>query len=441
MNVVMPLNMYACCKCATEVQAQMWFGRCPTCGGINTMRLGGAVAPKQTEAKPKRKLPPQFHRPKIDRSLQVQPEPEHTNLPWIDVTVRKMKEALESLRFSANMLSSALTPNSALLRFQGNARFTVDAINRKRSELLTTYGLNVISVHPEPGAISLAVARPEREIVTIESVWDRWQPHGTDTCNTKLAIGVRESDGSILFLEPETKHAPHTLIAGSTGSGKSVLMQNLLLSIAQTNTPKQAEIILIDPKLGVDYFAFDGLPHMKRDAITEQGLARQTMVNLVNEMERRYREHFKPARVANLAAYNAKVEPSKRLPVIWLIHDEFSEWMMIDEYKQSISNVVSRLGVKARAAGIYLIFAAQRPDANVMPMQLRANLGNRLILRVDSTGTSEIALGESGAEQLLGRGHMIAKLDGEPGLQFAQVPYVNVDAIDVTKYDENKRTP
>jgi S-DNA-T family DNA segregation ATPase FtsK/SpoIIIE len=88
------------------------------------------------------------------------------------------------------------------------------------------------------------------------------------------------------------------------------------------------------------------------------------------------------------------------------------------------------LGVKARAAGIFLFFAAQRPDAGVMPMQLRANLGNRLILKVDSEGTSEIALGEKGAENLLGKGHLAAKLDGEMGLVYAQVPFVKPDFIE-----------
>jgi len=86
---------------------------------------------------------------------------------------------------------------------------------------------------------------------------------------------------------------------------------------------------------------------------------------------------------------------------------------------------VGRLGVKARAAGISLVFAAQRPDANVMPMQLRANLGNRLVLRVDSEGTSEISLGEKGAERLLGKGHLAAKLEGAPEIVFGQVPFVS----------------
>src|SRR5207248_5132112 len=95
----------------------------------------------------------------------------------------------------------------------------------------------------------------------------------------------------------------------------------------------------------------------------------------------------------------------------------------------AIEREAQRLGIKARAAGIYLVFAAQRPDANVMPMQLRANLGNRLVLRVDGEGTSEIALGEKGAERLLGKGHLAAKLEGSPEIIFGQVPFVDSDFL------------
>jgi len=104
--------------------------------------------------------------------------------------------------------------------------------------------------------------------------------------------------------------------------------------------------------------------------------------------------------------------------------------MLDDDYKENVSNVVSSLGVMARAAGIFLVFAAQRPDANIMPMQLRTNLGNRLVLRVDGEGTSEIALGEKGAERLLGKGHLAAKIEGESGLITAQVPLVTSAQIE-----------
>lgn len=342
---------------------------------------------------------------------------------WLTRTATKTKAALQQLQFQAKIVQSALTPNSALVKFAGSAQLTVDQIIRRRSELLTTFGLNVISVRPEPGAITLAIERPQRRLVDVGQLWSTWNPSCEGWGNQDLLIGIREYDGTPLLLSPGRLHAPHTLIAGSTGSGKSVLLQNILLAIAATNSPQQARIMLIDPKQGVDFFAFDGLAHLDGKVIDDQEQAAARLGELVIEMDRRY-SRFKESRVPNLASYNAKVPVSERLPTIWLIHDEFAEWMLIDEYKQAVATTVQRLGVKARAAGIHLIFAAQRPDANVMPMQLRANLGNRLILRVDSEGTSEIALGEKGAERLLGKGHLLAKLEGERDLCYAQVPYV-----------------
>lgn len=361
---------------------------------------------------------------------------------WLLKISSLAKAALQQMNLQAKLLSSSLTPNSALLRFAGSANLTVDQVLKRRSELLTTFGLNVISVRPEPGAVVIAIEREVRQVVDIRKVWTRWDPKKDGWGNQDLLIGVAESDGSLLFLSPGRAHAPHTLIAGSTGSGKSVLVQNILLAIAATNIPQQARIVLIDPKQGVDYFAFEGMAHLDGGIIDEQQTASQRLAELVLEMDRRY-VRFKEKRVANITEYNAKSPEDERLPVIWLVHDEFAEWMLIDEYKDAVSTVVQRLGIKARAAGIYLVFAAQRPDANVMPMQLRANLGNRLILRVDSEGTSEIALGERGAERLLGRGHLLAKLEGERHLCFAQVPYVDSEFIDrvvqITRYNASRR--
>jgi S-DNA-T family DNA segregation ATPase FtsK/SpoIIIE len=363
------------------------------------------------------------------RPSQDSEEEDFGEREWLSRVSAATRSALQQMQLQAKLLDSALTPNSALLRFAGSANLTVDQVTRKRSELLTTFGLNVISIRPEPGAVVLAVERPTRKVIGIEELWARWQPETSGWGNQDLLIGVRENDGTELFLSPGRTHAPHTLIAGSTGSGKSVLMQNIILGIAATNTPEQARILLIDPKQGVDYFLFEDLPHLDGGIIDDQAVATQRLTELVAEMDRRYMR-FKDIRVSNLAAFNAKVPAEERLPTIWLIHDEFAEWMLTEDYKEAVSSVVQRLGVKARAAGIYLVFAAQRPDAHVMPMQLRANLGNRLILRVDSEGTSEIALGEKGAERLLGRGHLLAKLEGERDLCFAQVPFVEPDLGD-----------
>ena len=347
---------------------------------------------------------------------------------WLKEAVKKTKTALQQFNLQAKLLESKMTPNAALLKFEGSSHLTVEQVLKRRSEMLTTYGLELISVQPEPGLVSIAIARSQREVVSLSSVWSQWSP-GRSAGNQNIAIAVRENDGTVLYLDPSKKHAPHTLIAGSTGSGKSVLMQNMLLGIAATNTPKQAEVILIDPKQGVDYFQFDGLPHLSGGVIVEEGKAIGRLESLVQEMDSRYKR-FRDAKANNISSFNKKCDPSEAMATVWLIHDEFAEWMLIDDYKEAVSSIVQRLGVKARAAGIHLIFAAQRPDANVMPMQLRSNLGNRLILRVDGEGTSEIALGDKGAEKLLGKGHLLAKLEGETRLVYAQVPLATEDFVD-----------
>ena len=347
---------------------------------------------------------------------------------WLRQTEARTRHALQQFQLQAKLLGSTLTPNSALLRFAGSTHLTVEQVQKRRSELLTTHGLHVVSVRPEPGAISVAIERPRRRVIRTQELWARWEPP-QGFGNSDILIGVRESDGELLVLSPGKQHGPHTLIAGSTGSGKSVLMQNIILALAATNTPREARIVLIDPKQGVDYFPFESLPHLEGGLIDHPETAAARLERLVVEMDERYVK-FRNARVSNLRAYNEKVPEPDRLPNIWLVHDEFAEWMMVEEYKEAVSATVGRLGVKARAAGIYLVFAAQRPDANVMPMQLRANLTNRLILKVDSEGTSEIALGEPGAENLLGHGHLLAKLDGSAGLTYAQVPLVEPEFID-----------
>ena len=345
---------------------------------------------------------------------------------WLTQMGNRCKGALQQFHLQSKLLSKALTPNAALLKFQGSANLTVEQVLKRRSEFLTTHGLSVISVRPQPGIVAIAIARPNRRVLHLLDAWKQWNPscaHG----NHELLIGLREEDNGSLFLSPKS-NAPHTLIAGSTGSGKSVLMQNIILSIACTNTPEQAKIVLIDPKLGVDYFAFDGLPHLQGGIIDNQENAMIKLNELIEEMNRRY-TILKENRVSNIFDLNKKPSATEKLPFLWIIHDEFAEWMMTTQYADGVSDIVGRLGVKARAAGISLVFAAQRPDANVMPMQLRANLGNRLVLRVDSEGTSQIALGERGAERLLGKGHLAAKLEGEPSIIYAQVPLVDFEFL------------
>ena len=343
---------------------------------------------------------------------------------WLNKTAANCRLALQQFQLRAKLLEKKITANCAILKFEGSSNLTVDKVKKKQTEFLTSYGLDVTDIRPEPGIISISIARQERELLTIQDAWKKWT--SAKKGSTELLVGIKEEDNQLLIVSPQ-KHSPHTLIAGSTGSGKSVLMQNILLSIIVNNTPEEAQIILIDPKIGVDYFAFEGLPHLKDGIIDDPEVATEKLSQLVLEMDRRY-QVLRENRVQNIIAYNEKAE--EKLPVLWVIHDEFADWMMEKEYKEHVSSLVGRLGVKARAAGIFLIFASQRPDNHVMPLQLRSQLGNRLILRVDSEGTSEISLGEKGAEKLLGKGHMVAKLEGEQGILFSQVPFVSEVLLD-----------
>lgn len=354
---------------------------------------------------------------------------------WAQETTKKLKTALNGYGLQAAVLGTRMTPNGCLVRLAGSDRLRVEDIEAKRTQLLTTHAINLVTVQPKPGEIVVTIAGVKRQAV---SLWDLWAKRQLNRnvagINTSFVLGLQEINGSLLYLNLGgefgglSSHEPHSLVAGATGSGKSVLIQAILLDIAATNPKELAQIVLIDPKMGVDYAALEDLPHMREAIITTKERSTEVLEALVEEMESRYRA-FAQARARDLASFNAKAAPDARLPMVFLIHDEFADWMLDDAYKGAVGAAVQRLGVKARAAGIHLIFAAQRPDKDVMPMQLRENLGNRLILKVASEATSKIALDRPGAELLLGRGHMAAKLNGEQGLVFAQAPFLSDDDI------------
>lgn len=350
---------------------------------------------------------------------------------WLEAVTLRVRQALVSRGLPARLAEGAasiLTPNAGIIKLQGSKDLTVHAVEARADEIFTSEGVKIINTTPESGRVSIAIERPNRQVLHTERVLLQYlRDFSQQSLGEKLCVGIKEDDGKPLFLDPFNQ--PHTLIAGITGSGKSVLMQNLILGISATRAPAEAHIYLIDPKFGVDYRPLDELPHVEVGSggiIDDIHAAVQILAGLVDEMNRRY-ELFKTAKVPNIHAYR-KVT-GQPLPTLWVIHDEFADWMQTEEYRDAVPDIVGRLSVKARAAGIFLLFAAQRPDKDVMPMQLRSQLGNRLILKVDNAATAEIAMGvkNSGAERLLGRGHMLAKTGDTPDPVFVQVPFIDIE--------------
>ena len=369
------------------------------------------------------------------RSGKATGEEDSASLDWLEETKKRLQRALRGYDMTAEILGARLTPNAALVRFRGTDELTIPKIEKRRQELLTSHAIDVINVLAAPMEIIVMVRRPERAILKLQDLWkQRSLPDTAPKENTSLLLGACEADGELLYLNVGEgfsgfqPHGPHTLIAGETGSGKGVLVQCLLLDICATNAPEKARIYMIDPKAGIDFPWLRRMPHLAGNLVTTQDEAIALFEELVAEMERR-NQLLASAGASKLSQYNRKVSAEDQLPRIWLFHDELADWMLIDEYRDAVSTNVTRLGVKARAAGINLVMVTQRPDRDALPMQLRANLSNRLVLKVADKRNSELVLDEAGAERLLGRGHLAAKLSGEGRIILAQVPFATEDEI------------
>ncbi len=360
---------------------------------------------------------------------------------WLEATKAKLRVALRGYSLDADVIGDRLTPNATLVRFRGSDRMTVAEVEKRREVLLTSHGLDVIAVRPERGEVVVSVARDKRAILDLCAAWyRRCLAPGAPLSNTSFLLGEREMDGGLLYLNlggafgGQPQHGPHTLIAGETGGGKGVLTRNIILDICATNSPSNARIRMVDPKSGGDYPWLSGMPHLDGGLVTTQAEATETLKELVATMEQRYAE-ITAAGTPNIDRFNAKMPPEARLPRIYFFHDELGDWMADKdnaEYREAVESYVVRLASKARAAGIHLFLITQRPDKDALPGQIKANMNNKVCLRVSSQVNSRIVLDEGGAENLLGHGHFAAKLANErpsnqTNLIFAQSPFLDDD--------------
>ncbi len=365
------------------------------------------------------------------------------SIEWVEQICSDTQRALSHFDMQAHFAEPKyrLTPNGALLTFRGHPSLTVDKIEKRQVQMLTTHGIEVVDVRPGRGTISLFVKREKRARVPLGSTWlgADW-PDRDPGEMMSFILGAREDDDKLLYLNlagsfaDYEEHGPHTLIAGETGSGKGVLTQGLLLQMIAFNDPRTAELILVDPKKGVDFGWLNGVPHMKQPIVTEMEAATSVFEKLVADMDARYQllvEH----RVPNIGAYNRKVSPDQRLSRIFLVHDELGAWMAQEkDYQEVVLSSVSALGMKARAAGIHLVLITQRADADAVPTRLRDNMGNRLCLKVQNATGSRMVLDRRGAEKLLGKGHLACVLANQAtpsGQDFfvVQVPFAEFEDL------------
>ena len=350
---------------------------------------------------------------------------------WLTDIVEKFKQALQTEEMEAPVQSATLTPNSALLHV-GSKRLTVKWLQNKKTDLMTRYAVEILRITPLPGRIAVALKRPKRGILHLSEVWARRKLDPSSPAkNMALVVGEQEDDGTLFYLslesdfEGQEQAAPHTLVSGTTGSGKGILVSNLILDVCAFNGPRSVHIYLIDPKRGADYLWARDLPHLRDGIVEEKDAAIALLRRLVAEMEQRYRQ-ITQAGCANMAQYNRDRAAEAQLPRVIIFFDEVANWMQDEDFKNEIESVINEIATKSRAAGLHLFMIYQRADKDVMSMQLRTNLGNKLILRLGDEGSSRIALGEKGAETLQGKGHIIAKLGTNEKI-YGQVPFIEQD--------------
>ncbi len=229
-----------------------------------------------------------------------------------------------------------------------------------------------------------------------------------------VAFG-RDSEGSPVVVDLAS--LPHLLVAGTTGSGKSVFLNSIIMSILMRATPEQVRLILVDPK-HVEFTFYDGLPHLYVPVVTDSRKAASALQWSVQEMERRLKV-FERYRVRDIASYNSQCDAGRlhedhdqaeHMPYFVIVIDELSDLMMVAG--KDVEASIVRIAQLGRAAGIHLVVATQRPSADVVTGLIKANIDNRVALAVDNGMNSRIILDQNGAERLLGKGDMLYKLRG-----------------------------
>ncbi len=360
----------------------------------------------------------------------LNPQPPMTDKAFASISFEELSQLVEQRLsdFGVDVKVVAVHPGPVITRFEldlapGIKVSKITGLAKDIARSLSTVSVRVVEVIPGKSVIGLEIPNENRELVTLRDMLES-QRYIQSRSPVSLVLGKDISGNPVVV---DLAKMPHLLVAGTTGSGKSVSLNAMLLSMLFKATPDQLRMIMIDPKM-LELSIYDGIPHLLTPVITDMKDAANSLRWCVAEMDKRYRL-MAALGVRNLAGYNQKVgdavkageplpmpgilvtdEASAKaqlvpLPTIVVVIDELADMMMVVGKK--VEDLIARIAQKARAAGIHLIIATQRPSVDVITGLIKANIPTRVAFQVSSRIDSRTILDQQGAEQLLGHGDML----------------------------------
>ncbi len=361
----------------------------------------------------------------------------------IQENINRLEQVLEDFKVPAKVNNVQVGPAVTRYELTMPRGISVNKIAQMADDIAMTLASNgAIRVEaPIPGKNSVGIEVPNaqvspvslRELIDSEEFRQRGNP-------LSFVLG-RDINGDIIFCNLDKM--PHVLVAGSTGSGKSVCLNTMLLSMCYKAGPQDLRLILVDPKM-VEFTTYNGLPHLLiPEVITGKDMTINALDWAIKEMERRY-AMFAQNRVVNIVEFNkSEAVRSKRedkIPYIVIVVDELADLML--EAKREIDDRINKLAAKARAAGIHLVLATQRPSVDVITGTVKANLPSRIAFALTNFMDSKTILDGSGAEKLLGKGDMLFKPQNKPEAMRVQGAYVsNEEIYKVVEFIKDNNNP
>jgi S-DNA-T family DNA segregation ATPase FtsK/SpoIIIE len=323
-----------------------------------------------------------------------------------DAIGEELVATLQSFKIMVDYQGAAVGSAFIRVKLKPHLGVSVNSILRLSKDLQVQLGLaDPPFIAPQAGYVSVDLPRSDRQVARFaDYIKSQVLPA---TAPVKIAIGVN-LEGQLVEADLSDPNTCHFLVGGTTGSGKSEFLRSLLLSLIYRHSPKHLKIALVDPKR-VTFPEFEEMQWLYAPVVKESDRAIELMDELVTEMESRYHQ-FEQAGCADLSTYNQTSRQS--LPRIVCIFDEYADFMAEKETRTALEQYIKRLGAMARAAGIHLIIATQRPEAKIVTPIIRSNLPGRVALRTASEADSKIILGstETAAAYLLGKGDLLYQI-------------------------------